>query len=212
MSALPEFCWRVIGVQGGDQSCTRLAEVLHCRNCPVYAQAARTLLQRESAPEQDEQGLQNLRRAALRDTVLVFRLGRQWLGLPPAMVLEVATNPPVRRLAHRTSGRVEGVVNVRGELRLCVSLAELLGLGTRDTAPASARLILIEDDSGPLAFRCDEVRGLVAYDSAHVQPPPDTLRPPLDGCVRALLAEEGGAVALLDAAAVSRLLRAAVFE
>lgn len=211
MSALPEFCWRVIGVQGGDQSCARLAEVLHCRNCPVYAQAARALLQREAPPEHDQQGLLHLRRGE-RDTALVFRLGRQWLGLPPALVAEVAANPPVRRLAHRTSGRVEGVVNVRGELRLCVSLAELLGLGDRAAAPASARLVLVEDESGPLAFRCDEVRGLVGYDANRIQPPPDTLRPPLDSCVRALLPEDGGAVALLDAAAVTKLLRTAVFE
>jgi chemotaxis-related protein WspD len=212
VSALPEFCWRIIGVQGGDQSCARLAEVLHCRNCPVYAEAARSLLQRESPPDEDGQGLQDLRRAALRDTALVFRLGRQWLGLPPGRVLEVAADPPVRRLAHRTAGRIEGVVNVRGELRLCVSLVELLGLGSRAAPPPTARLVLIEDEGGPLAFRCDEVRGLVAYDAATMQPPPDTLRAPLDGCVRALLPEERGDVALLDDAAVSRLLRSAVFE
>jgi len=212
VSALPEHCWRVIGVQGGDQSCERLETVLHCRNCPVYAQAARALLERESAAHDDADGLQELRRGGRRDTALVFRLGRQWLGLPPERVVEVAGNPPVRRLAHRTAGRVEGVVNVRGELRLCVSLVELLGLGSRGSAPASARLVLVEDESGPLAFRCDEVRGLQAFEESAVQPPPDTLRPPLDTCVRALLPDEGGAVALLDGAAVGRLLRMAVFE
>lgn len=212
MSALPEHCWRVIGVQGGDHTCERLEEVLHCRNCPVYAQAARALLQRDSAAQSGDEALLGLRRTSQRDTVLVFRLGRQWLGLPPSLVLEVAANPPVRRLAHRTSGRVEGIVNVRGDLRLCVSLAELLGLGSRVSVPATARLVLVDDPSGPLAFRCDEVRGLQSFAETQLQPPPDTLRPPLDGCVRALIPADTGAIALLDGDAVAKLLRTAVFE
>ncbi len=210
MSGLPEHCWRKIGVQGGDHSCERLIEVLHCRNCPVYAAAARRLLDRESPLEVDD-GLQDLRRGASASTALVFRLGQQWLGLPPALVAEVAANPPVRRLAHRTDGRIEGVVNVRGELRLCVSLVELLGLGRRGNAPPSARLVLVEDDSGPLAFRCDEMRGLLPYTEDGIEAPPDTLPAPLDACVKALLPFGAGHIALLDGDAVSRLLRKAVF-
>ena len=212
MSTLPEHCWRKIGVQGGDHSCERLIEVLHCRNCPIYAAAARSLLDRESPPEVDQDGVQDLRRSSNTSTALVFRLGQQWLGLSPALVAEVAANPPVRRLAHRTDGRIEGVVNVRGELRLCVSLVELLGLGRRGSAPPSARLVLVEDASGPLAFRCDEVRGLLPYTEDSMQAPPDTLPSPLDGCIQALLPSSYGHVALLDGEAVTRLLRKAVFE
>ncbi|MFY2764168.1 chemotaxis protein CheW [Arenimonas sp. MALMAid1274] len=212
MTGLPANCWRVIGVQGGDQSCERLLEVLHCRNCPIYAAAARQLLDRESPLEDSDEIPSDTRRATSTRTALVFRLGQQWLGLPPGLVAEVAANPPVRRLAHRTDGRIEGVVNVRGELRLCVSLVELLGLGRRDPGGATARLVLVEDESGPLAFRCDEVRGLLPYSDDAVEPPPDTLRAPLDACVRAMMPTASGHVALLDADAVTRLLRSAVFE
>ena len=211
MTGLPARCWRVIGVQGGDQSCERLIEVLHCRNCPIYAQAARQLLDRESPVEEGPERHAGLHRASSH-TALVFRLGSQWLGLPPGMVAEVAGNPPVRRLAHRTDGRIEGMVNVRGELRLCVSLVELLGLGRRDPGGATARLVLVEDESGPLAFRCDEVRGLLPYTDDATEPPPDTLRAPLDACVRAMMPSAAGHVALLDAEAVTRLLRSALFE
>ncbi|KFN48570.1 chemotaxis protein CheW [Arenimonas composti] len=205
-------CWRTIGVHGGDHSCERLAEVLHCRNCPVFSGAARNLLQRESAAVADDAGLDDAGAGAGRATALVFRIGRQWLGLPPALVGEVGADPPVRRLAHRTAGRIEGVVNVRGELRLCIAFGELLGLGRRTESGRGTRLVLIEDAGGPLAFRCDEVRGLVGYPPERETPPPDTLRAPLDECVRALLPEDDGvAVALLDGEAVARLLRAAVF-
>lgn len=212
MTGLPASCWRVIGVQGGDQSCERLIEVLHCRNCPIYANAARQLLDRESPVDESTERPVDQLSASNTHTALVFRLGQQWLGLPPSLVAEVAGNPPVRRIAHRTDGRIEGVVNVRGELRLCVSLVELLGLGRRDAGSDTARLVLVEDESGPLAFRCDEVRGLLPYSDDDTEPPPDTLRAPLDSCVRAMMPSASGHVALLDAFAVTRLLRSALFE
>src|SRR3981081_1849213 len=36
-------CWNRIGVHG-DRSCAELQRHIHCRNCPVFAAAARALL------------------------------------------------------------------------------------------------------------------------------------------------------------------------
>ncbi len=207
-----DHCWRRIGVQGGDHSCERLVEHLHCRNCPVYSNAARRLLDREAPAEANSDWLRDLRRGGRTRMSLVFRLGGQWLGLPPTVVAEVAANPPLRRLAHRTDGHIEGVVNVRGELRLSVSLIELLGLGRRSLADGQTRLVLVEAEGGLLAFRCDEMRGLTPYHEDAVQPPPDTLPQPLDSCVEALLPTDAGHVALLNATAVTRLMRKVAFE
>lgn len=207
-----DHCWRRIGVVGGDHSCERLAEALHCRNCPVFAAAARTLLQRESPVEPSPEWNAPDSRLQGRASALVFRLGAQWLGLPPALIVEVAPNRDVRRLAHRTAGRIEGLVNVRGELRLCVSLVELLGLGTRAAGDARARLVLVQDDDQVLAFRCDEMLGLSSYPSADAQPPPDTLPAALRSVVAGMLPLDQHHVALLDGAALTRLLRQAVFE
>jgi chemotaxis-related protein WspD len=207
-----DHCWRRIGVVGGDHSCERLAEALHCRNCPVFAAAARSLLQRESAAEPTPEWRAPDARREGRASALVFRLGAQWLGLPPDLVVEVAPNRDVRRLAHRTAGRIEGLVNVRGELRLCVSLVELLGLGARAAGDAPARRVLVEDDDQVLAFRCDEMQGLSSYASPEVQAPPDTLPAALRSVVSGMLPLEQHHVALLDSAALTRLLRQAVFE
>jgi chemotaxis-related protein WspD len=207
-----DHCWRRIGVQGGDHSCPRLVETLHCRNCPVFAAAARTLLQRESTVEPAGAWRDPDLRREDQASTLVFRLGAQWLGLPPALVVEVAPNPAVRRLAHRTGGRIEGLVNVRGELRLCVSLVELLGLGVRGAGDARARLVLVDDDGQVLAFRCDEMHGLTSYRLDEAQAPPDTLPPALRSCIGGLLPLQQHHVALLDGPALTRLLRQAVFE
>ena len=210
-AATLDHCWRRIGVQGGDHSCERLAEVLHCRNCPVFSAAARTLLERESPAGPTPEWREIDSRREGRASTLVFRLGGQWLGLPPDHVVEVAPNRDVRRLAHRTSGRIEGLVNVRGELRLCVSLVELLGLGTRGPGDARARLVLVQDDDHVLAFRCDEMQGLASHAAGATQAPPDTLPAALRGCVAAMLPLDHRHVALLDGAALTRLLRQAVF-
>ena len=43
-------CWNQIGVEG-DGSCADLEKFIHCRNCPVYANAGLQLLNRPLPPE-----------------------------------------------------------------------------------------------------------------------------------------------------------------
>lgn len=38
-----DHCWSKIGVSG-DRTCPELQSFVHCRNCPVFAAAARTFL------------------------------------------------------------------------------------------------------------------------------------------------------------------------
>ena len=207
-------CWRRIGVYGGDHSCERLAETIHCRNCPVFHEAARGMFARESREEPAEAVGRSTRGEADDRSVLVFRIGSQWLGLPTAQLAEVAADRPIRRLAHRTAGKLEGAVNVRGELHLCVSLAEMLGLTRREMQGGeTARLILLRDPTGGLlAFRSDEVRGLQHFTPAQVEAAPDTLGDALKRCVEGLIPGEGGHVALLKDGAVIDALEEALFQ
>ena len=43
-----EQCWKIIGVMG-DATCPRLDEAVHCRNCPVFAEAGQRLFERAAA-------------------------------------------------------------------------------------------------------------------------------------------------------------------
>jgi len=212
MTATLDHCWRRIGVYGGDQSCPLLVEALHCRNCAVFSNAARTLFDRESEVDPGEAWQSEHHSEAGQRPALVFRLGQQWLGLPPLLVAEVAARQPIRRLAHRTGGRLEGVVNVRGELHLCVSLGELLGLGLRGETGDTARMVLVRDSGGQvLAFRCEEVLGLQHFPADGLEPPPDTLPEPLRECVEGLFPTSTGHVAMLHGDAVLDLLEQALF-
>ena len=70
---------------------------------------------------------------------MIFRVGTEWLALPAAAIQEVSNLRPVHRVPHRTSGVLLGVVNVRGELLICVSLARVFGIESEDRASLRRR-------------------------------------------------------------------------
>ena len=140
-SALIDDCWNRIGVRG-DRSCPRLQEHVHCHNCPVQRGVAAELLAHHVPGDYAAMWTEHIARPvqqADRDTtsVIIFRIGAEWLALPSAAIQEVSNLKRIHRVPHRTSGVVLGVVNVRGELLTCVSLARVFGLEGESAAAAS---------------------------------------------------------------------------
>ena len=76
--------------------------------------------------------------APARASALVFRINAEWLALPTQAFQEVAERRPVHSLPHRRQGIVLGLVNIRGELLICVSLGHLLGLERTPLGPNAA--------------------------------------------------------------------------
>ncbi len=202
-------CWNRIGVQG-DRSCPALAQHIHCRNCPVYAAAAAVLLDREApAGHLDERSLhfaqqrQDLARRTL--PVALFRLGAEWLALPAAAVVEVAGQRSIHSLPHRREGSVLGLVNIRGELLVCVSLAKSLGLDPAEDNPradtpdtAYPRLLVVRADGGRLVVPVDEMHGIHRFDPQQVQALPVTVQKSTVRHATAVLEWNGRSVGLLD--------------
>ncbi len=182
--AMPD-CWRRIGVQG-DKSCPELATHVHCRNCPVYAEAAHGLLDRAPSAESLAEWTRHFARvpppvrARLR-SVLIFRLGAEWHALPVATIKEITPVRPVHTLPHRNDGLVAGVVNVRGELIICMALDRLLGVEAVTEPESSAqtlvcpRLVVLRHQRDQLAFRADEIYGLERYGPEDLQAVPATV-------------------------------------
>lgn len=133
-------------------------------------QAARELLEREI--EQDYQDSWTSHYAQKEQTlerdfqsVVIFRIGLEWLALPTRALDEVLDVRAVHSLPHRRSGTLLGVVSVRGELLVCVSLARVLGLEEAvavEPSPASGsatRMLAFSSDTGRFVSRVDEVHG-----------------------------------------------------
>lgn len=159
-------CWNRIGLRG-DRSCERLAEHVHCRNCPVYAGAAIRLLDRYALEnDADTPAVDNRGGAeeAVGEAHLIFRIGEEWLALRTLALVEVAPAASVHSLPHQRSPVLLGVANVRGTLVACLSLAELLGLDTAPAAEAEGRrqprMLILAAEGGPILTPVDEVEGI----------------------------------------------------
>ena len=205
-------CWNRIGVYG-DATCPLLAEHVHCRNCPVYSAAAIQVLDRSHAGDASKLVLAEATRIFASEkrgeqraakSAFVFRIGGEWLALSMAVVDEVADLRAIHSLPHRRNGVVLGVANVRGELLVCVSLAQLLGIDpaepalSRQRRVVQRRLLVLRGPGGRLAFPVDEAHGAERFDESSLQPVPATVAKAAARYSRAVLPWNEQAVGLLD--------------
>jgi chemotaxis-related protein WspD len=215
VTAPVDDCWSRIGVNG-DRSCPELDEHVHCRNCPVFARAARGFFDRRAPEgylaEWSELLGRPVDKASVDDAaLLVFRLGGEWLALSLSVVAEVTALRPVHRVPHRTNRVFSGLVSLRGQLQLCVSLHGLLDVAPADPGdapPANPRLVVIRKDSEAWAFPAEEVTGVHRVARDRLQKVPSTLANPAGSFSRAVFAwGDGRSVDVLDEPRVFEALR-----
>jgi chemotaxis-related protein WspD len=161
-------CWNRIGIHG-DKSCPLLIEHIHCRNCAVYSAAATRLLDRYALQQDDRAPMSVAVESEVQTrSLLMFRLGEEWLGLATRCLVEVAPLQAIHSLPHQRSRALLGVANVRGALVACLSLVELLGLDSVSSVPNGVRvmprMLIIAAHGGPVVVPVDEVDGIHAID------------------------------------------------
>ncbi|MGE8096584.1 chemotaxis protein CheW [Pseudomonas fluorescens] len=161
-------CWNRIGIHG-DKSCPLLIEHIHCRNCAVYSAAATRLLDRYALQQDDRaQASIAVETDVVTRSLLMFRLGEEWLALATRSLVEVAPMQAIHSLPHQRSRALLGVANVRGALVACLSLVELLGLdattGVVSGVRVMPRMLIIAANGGPVVVPVDEVDGIHAID------------------------------------------------
>lgn len=208
-------CWNRIGVRG-DRSCVQLSAHVHCRNCPVYAEGARQLLDRPLEPLHRAEWTGRIGRThesapELQGSAVVFRIASEWLALSTAVFEEIMDVRPVHRLPHRRHDSVLGLVNVRGELRPCVSLGILLGIvaGSRPVSAAgrvAKRLLVLRGGQDIVVVPADEVHGIHRYDARGLRALPSTLSEAQRSHARGLLLWQDRPVAVLDEALLLQVI------
>jgi chemotaxis-related protein WspD len=211
-------CWNRIGVRG-DSSCERLVEYVRCLNCPVFEAAAARLLERPiplvdlalhdaGTPSQerrhDAQGAS--------ESFLIFRIGREWLALPTTIFKRIVQTRPIHTLPHRQHRAVLGVVNVQGDLLVCLSLAHLLGFetdahaGNDQSRHDLPRLLVVSRAEEHAVFPVDQVDGVHRIALSTFCAPPATLSHAAAAHTRAVAPWRGVTVGLLDADALFNTL------
>ena len=202
-------CWNTIGVRG-DRACPELKQHTHCRNCPVYSMAAVDLLERQVPDDYLQHWTGHLARKPTQvvrsgtQSVLVFRLGAEWLAAPTDLFKEVVGSRPMHALPGRRHGVVLGVANIRGELVVCVSLAQLLGLppGTASKTDKrrvwEGRLLMIGHEGAHTAFPADEVHGTLRFHPDELHEAPSTVAKAAATYIKAILPWQDQTIGMLD--------------
>jgi chemotaxis-related protein WspD len=221
-------CWNRIGTSG-DRSCPELEKHVHCRNCPVFASAARVFFDRP-APEgylaewtqwlaSTEQHTRHTSGEALAENdrdrvgVLIFRLGDEWLAFRTQTIAEVTMPRPVHRIPHRSSDILIGLVSLRGQLQLCISLHGLLGVDASpgpgaDSATGSHLIVLRDRERSEIwVFAADEVLGVHRLARGQMRNVSSALANPEVSFSQAVLSWEGKSVSFLDEQRVFAALR-----
>jgi chemotaxis-related protein WspD len=171
-------CWNRVGVMG-DHSCDKLADVIHCYDCPVYAAAGDSLLERAptqnylnewveiltETPTDFDDGEQEgtLVRSEEALSVMIFRIGKEWLSLPVNTLQEVTPPCTVQPVPHRSNELFLGLVNIRGQILLCASLRHLLKLNPIEGSSSTARMIVAGQGEEQWVFPVDEVHGVFRF-------------------------------------------------
>jgi chemotaxis-related protein WspD len=215
MNALPlaveERCWQRIGMWG-DLSCPELLQYTSCNNCPVFSSAGRRFL---DAPPPDDYAAEWAQRVAATEDeaaagsqgALVFRLGDEWLALAVSVLVEVTEPRSTHRVPHR-GGLLAGLVNVRGELHLCVRLDLLLGIDAPTEARVDhPRLISIRKDAEGWIFPADEVDQVHRMPAGDLRSVPPTLSRSSARLTRGVFTTSGRAIGLLDDERLFQTLR-----
>jgi len=202
-------CWNRIGVRG-DSSCPELERYVHCRNCPVHAAGAIALLER--APEDDyvatwTRHVATMEAAADRgaESIVIFRVGAEWLALPTAVVGEVTRMLSIHSLPHRRRDIVLGVANFRGTLTACLSLERVLGVepssspGQPGQRGERQRLLVLNREGLCVVCPVDEVHGVHHVHPRDLRDVPATLAKATTRYSTQLLPWQGRSVGILDA-------------
>lgn len=217
-------CWNHIGVWG-DRSCPRLAEVVHCQNCPVFSAAGRRFLDAPSPAGYLEEWTDRLAPAIELPSsdllsVVILRLGDEWLALPVSILVEITPVRPLHRVPHR-GGLLAGIVNIRGELHLCVRLGDLLGLGPSSghTEQAGAdpsrrssngRFVVVRQGSEGWVFPVDQVDQVRRFPLNELRPTPATVSRALGRMTRGVFAWEDRQIGLIDESRLFDSVRARI--
>jgi len=205
-------CWKRIGVWGHDPpSCPELKRVIHCRNCEVFTRAGRNLLERELPESYKEEWGQVLltkkgEEPAGSVSLVLFRIEAEWLALPAQLFAEIIESRTVHTVPHRKSEVLLGVINVNGEIHLCVSLKSLIGLAeNREDQKTEARthrghgrLMVVKKDKDQWVFPVDEIHGIRHVYPHMFQDVPVTVSKSKSSFSKKIFKWEDTHVALLD--------------
>lgn len=205
-------CWNRIGVWGKQTPrCAKLDNVVHCRNCEIYSAAGRQVLERELPNHYEADwarvyAVKKQKKLVGTESITIFRLGEEWFSLPTHVIREITEIRTVHKIPHNKTPVLRGLVNLRGQLKICVSFGRLMGIDKSATDRHSSRrfqfyerMLAISNNGSEFVFLVSEVKDTYRYHPNELQDPPATLSQAQGTYTRGILSWNEHEVAVLDA-------------
>lgn len=205
-------CWNKIGVWGNKTTrCPKLEDVIHCRNCEVYSAAGRTVLERKLPEEYEEKWAEvysenKKEKIAGTESITIFRLGNEWLALPTDIIEEVSDISKIHSLPHQRTPILKGLMNLRGQMSICVSLGQLLEIEKYEQHEENdarnrtyERIIAINHNKSSFVFLVSEVKSTYRLRPGELKEPHSTLSLARGTFTKGILSWQEHDVAYLDA-------------
>ena len=136
-------------------------------------------LQREPDPADRERWRDELAaippaaRCGERLVLFLFRVGSERFGIESAYLELAAPLPGLHSMPHRREA-LAGVINVRGSVTLCFSLANILGCAA-GPAPVRPMMLVLTHRTWRVACRVDACEGMAEFERSALLPVPATL-------------------------------------
>lgn len=137
-------------------------------------------------------------------SIVVFRLGCEWLGMSTLIFNEVSERRAIHTIPHRKSPYLMGLTNFRGQLRLCVNLHNLLEIGSvkaedeKGVALTYSRMLSIQNEGDFWIFPVDEVRGIFRFDLSKMENVPVTVSKSTANYIKGVLSWSDITIGVLD--------------
>ncbi|WP_455220964.1 chemotaxis protein CheW [Kaarinaea lacus] len=204
-------CWNTIGVWGSQAPrCEKLEEVIHCRNCSVYWDAGRQVFEKRIPDGYLEQWTRVISGdvapvSKTSQSIIYFRVGEEWFSLSTRNFVEVSQLKSVHRIPHQSGKLILGVINIGGSVRLCFSLAFLLGVTPPEknnqaiSRGVYKRFLVVKINQKDYVFPVDEVGGVHRYDPEDLKQVPSTIEAEKAELLLGMLEIENKNVACIDA-------------
>jgi chemotaxis-related protein WspD len=175
----------------------------------VYHSAAPLLLDRaatvaDTTTRPDESPIPQLAARHGAESILVFRVGAEWLGLRSRWIKEIVDERKIHTLPQQRNPAVLGIVNIRGALVLCMSLAALLNVdeATEEEQVRHRHLfkpmVVTTQGEHVTVFPVDEVHGVHRFSPSELAPVPSTIGQTAAMYTRGILPWREKTVGVLD--------------
>ncbi len=139
---------------------------------------------------------------ATEHSVVIFRIKGEWLALSTLVFKQVCESRIIHRVPHKDSRLLLGLVNIEGQIRMCVALNRLLEIEDQAEktieSEAFNRFIVVDKEGEIWVFPVDEVFGIFHCYPDQITNLPVTLAKSSSNYLKGVFSWDKGNVGYLD--------------